>query len=116
MGKYLGKISFDIYSIWEEEGCCLVCWGKEWSLAIMSTTFWVWGKEKFLRLKDYCWGGVLSSPSWIHGQARGWTEQVDWLFHSLVGWNMVVPFVVPTFFSDMYSCILFCWIVLLYSD
>jgi hypothetical protein len=29
MGKYLGKISFDIYSIWEEEGCCLVCWGKE---------------------------------------------------------------------------------------
>ena len=35
-----------------------------------------------------------SSPSWIHGQDRGWTKKVYWLFYSKVGRNLAIPFVV----------------------
>jgi hypothetical protein len=35
-------------------------------------------------------------------------EEVDWFLCSMVGWNLVVPFIVPSPCSDMYFYLLFC--------
>jgi hypothetical protein len=95
-GKYLGTNSLGIYSIWEEAGCCVVCWGKEeYHFLLWKLIYECEARRNFRFLnrmiaKEEFW----SSPSWIHGQTRGWTEQVDWRFCSMVGRNLVVPFVI----------------------
>jgi hypothetical protein len=48
---------------------------------------WKW--KTFLRRS------LSSYPSWIHGQARGWTGQVIWLPYSMFGRNVDVPFYLP---------------------
>jgi len=94
-GKDLGKL---INSICEEAGRCQVCWENRllFFLAVMITIEWVWGKRNLLELKDISEEEFFpSSPSWIHGQARGWIGQVILVAYTMVGRNMVVPFAFP---------------------
>ena len=93
-----------INNIFEEVGRCQVCWERDYRflLVVMNTTEWVWGKRNLLKLKDIAKEEISNSPSWIHGQARGWTEQVDWLLCSMVGWNLAILFVVSALCSDMF--------------